>query len=127
MAVSGLAKPDFRPISEFRRRHLQAPSGLFVPVLRLCREAGMVKLWQVASDGTKVTANASEHKAMRYGRMKVAAVNLRGRLRGALGDNHRPSAGLGVRDQALHPAPELAWQGDRPHALALTGADALPG
>lgn len=63
-------EPDFRTINEFRRRHLQALSGLFEQVLQICAEAGLVKLGAVAIDGTKVKANASKHKAMSYGRMK---------------------------------------------------------
>ena len=42
MAVTGLNRPDFRTISEFRRRHLAALSGLFVQVLQLCQAAGLV-------------------------------------------------------------------------------------
>jgi transposase len=62
--------PDHDTICAFRRRHLQALSRLFVQVLQLCREAGLLKLGHVALDGTKVQANASKHKAMSYGRMK---------------------------------------------------------
>jgi transposase-like protein DUF772 len=62
--------PDFRTISEFRRRHRAALAGLFVQGLRLCRQAGLVKLGRVAIDGTKIKANASQHKAMSYGRMR---------------------------------------------------------
>jgi transposase len=69
MAVTGLNKPDFRTIAEFRRRHLAALSELFVQVLKLCQSAGLVKLGHVAVDGTKLKANASRHKAMSYGRM----------------------------------------------------------
>jgi transposase len=61
--------PDHDTIATFRKRHLEALSGLFVDVLRLCHEAGLVKLGHVALDGTKVKANASKHKAMSYGRM----------------------------------------------------------
>jgi transposase len=70
MAVTGLNRPDFRTIAEFRRRHLAALSGLFVQVLKLCQAAGLVKLGHIAVDGTKLKANASRHKAMSYGRMK---------------------------------------------------------
>ena len=70
MAVTGLQKPDFRTISDFRKRHIVALAQLFVQVLRLCREAGLVKLGHVALDGTKLKANASKHKAMSYARMK---------------------------------------------------------
>ncbi|MCP5000940.1 MAG: IS1182 family transposase [Hyphomicrobiales bacterium] len=69
MAVTGLEKPDFRTISEFRRRHLDALAGLFVQVLRLAETAGLVGLGHVALDGTKVRANASKHKAMSYAHM----------------------------------------------------------
>jgi transposase len=63
-------QPDFRTVSEFRRRHGAALAGLFQQVLRLCRRAGLVTLGQVAVDGTKIKANASKHKAMSYRRMQ---------------------------------------------------------
>lgn len=72
MAVTGLQRPDFRTVNEFRRRHLKALGALFVQVLKLCRAAGLVKLGHVALDGTKLRANASRHKAMSYGRMGEA-------------------------------------------------------
>lgn len=62
--------PDFRTISDFRKRHLAALSGLFQQVLTLAQEAGLVKLGHVALDGTKIRANASKHKAMSYGRLR---------------------------------------------------------
>ena len=68
-AVTALNQPDFRTISEFRRRHLTALAGLFVQVLALCQRAGLVGLGHVAVDGTKLRANASKHKAMSYARM----------------------------------------------------------
>ena len=71
MAVTGLNRPDFRTIADFRKRHLVALSDLFVQVLRLCRAAGLVQFGHVAVDGTKLKANASRHKAMSYGRMKT--------------------------------------------------------
>ena len=75
-AVTGMQRPDFRTISEFRKRHLTALSGLFRQVLKLCREAGLVKLGHVALDGTKIKANAGINKAMSYGRMKEAEPRL---------------------------------------------------
>jgi transposase len=67
--VAANERPNFRTISEFRRIHLEALQGLFVQVLHMAREAGLVKLGHVALDGTKVKANASKHKAMSYERM----------------------------------------------------------
>lgn len=77
MAVTGMNRPDFHTIAAFRRRHLAALGGLFVQVLKLCREAGLVKLGHVALDGTKIKANASRHRAMSYGRMHEAEAKLR--------------------------------------------------
>ena len=71
-AVTALNRPDFRTISEFRRRHLTALGGLFVQVLALCQRAGLVGLGHVAVDGTKLRANASKHKAMSFERMVKA-------------------------------------------------------
>jgi len=70
--VSADQQPDFRTISEFRRIHLNALRRLFVQVLHLAREAGLVRLGHVALDGTKVKANASRHAAMSYARMQEA-------------------------------------------------------
>jgi transposase len=63
------ARPDFRSIARFRKRHLGAFTDLFVQVLAICKRAGLVKLGRVALDGTKVRANASRRKAMSYDRM----------------------------------------------------------
>ena len=75
MIVAGDA-PDFRTVSDFRRRHLQALARLFVQVLKLAEKAGLVKLGHVALDGTKIKANASKHKAMSYERMKKREAEL---------------------------------------------------
>jgi transposase len=68
--------PDFRTISDFRKRHLKALAALFVQVLKLAEKAGLVKLGHVALDGTKIKANASKHKAMSYERMKKREAEL---------------------------------------------------
>jgi len=70
MAVTAMNQPDFRTISDFRKRHLSSLAALFLQVLRLCQKANMVRLGHVALDGTKLKANASKHKAMSYGRMR---------------------------------------------------------
>ena len=68
--------PDFRTISDFRKDHLAALSGLFLQVLAFCQRSGLVKLGHVALDGAKVRANASRHKAMSYRRMKEKETQL---------------------------------------------------
>jgi len=64
--------PDYRSVARFRERHLQALADLFGETLRLCSEAGLLKLGTLALDGTKLRANASRHKAMSYERMERA-------------------------------------------------------
>src|SRR5271156_4569617 len=76
MMIVALDPPDFRTISDFRKRHLQALAALFVQVLKLAEAAGLVKLGHVALDGTKIKANASKHKAMSYERMKKREAEL---------------------------------------------------
>ena len=75
-ALVGGERPDHSTIAQFRKQHREALEGLFVQVLALCRDAGMVKLGHVALDGTKVRANASKHAAMSYKRMKEAEPEL---------------------------------------------------
>ena len=57
--VAANRQPDFRTICRFRAEREEAFEELFVEVLRLCHEAGLVKLGVVALDGTKVAANAA--------------------------------------------------------------------
>lgn len=58
--------PDHDTIAAFRRRFLKQIEELFVELLVLAREAGMLKLGTVALDGTKVHANASRHSALSW-------------------------------------------------------------
>jgi transposase len=51
--------PDHSVIARFRQRHAKRMKGVFLQVLELCREAGLIRLGLVALDGTKVKANAS--------------------------------------------------------------------
>lgn len=67
--ISGGQHPHFTTINAFRLEHGEALGRLFVQGLRLCQEAGLVKLGAVALDGAKIKAAASKHKAMSYKRM----------------------------------------------------------
>src|SRR2546422_6556458 len=77
MAIVGQERPDFRTISDFRKQHLEAFIDVFVAVGRLAGEAGLVKLGNVSTDGTKIQGNASRHKAMSYGDMQQEVERLR--------------------------------------------------
>lgn len=78
--------PDFRSVARFRRRHLVALDALFLEILKLCQQAGMVKLGRVALDGSKVRANASRRKAMSYKRMTEREADLQAEVDDLLGD-----------------------------------------
>lgn len=58
--------PDHDTIASFRQQHLEALAGLFVQGLRLCHKAGLVKLGNIAIDGTKMLANASTRHSVSH-------------------------------------------------------------
>lgn len=64
--LAGNQHPDHDTIANFRREHLEALAKLFVQALKLCQKAGLVKLGNVAIDGTKIMANASRNRSMPY-------------------------------------------------------------
>ena len=114
MSIVGLDPPDFRTISEFRKRHLNALAALFAQVLKLCERAGLVKLGHVALDGTKIKANASKHKAMSYERMDKRAEELEAEvaawMSAAEAADAEEDAAFG-RDKSGEEMP--AWVGDK--------------
>jgi transposase len=79
-AIVGNDPPDFRTVSDFRKIHLAAFRHLFLEVLRLAGMLGMVKLGNLSTDGTKMGANASRHKAMSYGYMNKEIERLRAEI-----------------------------------------------
>src|SRR3974390_3007939 len=64
--IAGNEHPDHDTIATFRRRFLKDIEGLFIEVLKLAREMGLLKMGTVALDGTKIHANASRHSALSY-------------------------------------------------------------
>src|SRR5208282_2345535 len=65
--VAANSHPDHDTIATFRRRFLPKLKELFVQILMIAVEAGVLKLGAVSLDGTKMKANASKHKALSYG------------------------------------------------------------
>jgi transposase len=72
--------PKHRTLSDFRALHLEELAALFVQVVKLARECGLVKLGTIAVDGTKLRAKASKHKAMSYERMQAREVELKAQI-----------------------------------------------
>ena len=67
--LAGNQHPDHDTIATFRKEHLASLGNLFVGVLQLCCKAGMVKVGQVAIDGTKMRANADRNYSFRYNQL----------------------------------------------------------
>jgi transposase len=116
IAIVGQDRPDFRTISDFRKLHLEAFKDVFVQVVRLAGEAGLVKLGNVSTDGTKIQGNASRHKAMSYGYMTKEVERLREEIETlvtqAYQQDEAEEAALGSRRGDELPA-ELARREDR--------------
>src|SRR5262245_10651613 len=91
-AIVGSDRPDFRTISDFRKIHRSALKPLFVEVLRVAGELGMVKLGNLSTDGTKMLACASRHKAMSYGYMAKEIARLEAEVERLLRDAERLDA-----------------------------------
>ena len=64
--LAGNEHPDHDTIAKFRRRFLKDIEKLFVDVLQLAREMGVLKMGTIGLDGTKIDANASRHSALSY-------------------------------------------------------------
>jgi len=63
--------PDHDTIASFRQEHLEELAGLFLQALRLCEKAGLVKLGNVAIDGTKILANASTRRSVTHQKLRA--------------------------------------------------------
>lgn len=120
--------PKHRTIRDFRALHLLELSDLFVQVVRLAREMGLVKLGTVAIDGTKIKANASRHKAMSYERMQQAEAELKAQIDALLERAKNTDAAEAGRARFGHPGRDRAARsapgGHRRSTRALGAAPA---
>jgi transposase len=75
--IAGNLHPDHDTLATFRRTFLPELKGLFVQVLLLAQEAGVLKLGTISLDGTKLHADASKRKAVSYKRLQELETQLR--------------------------------------------------
>lgn len=113
--------PAHRTIRDFRAFHLKELGELFVQVVRLAREMGLVKLGTIAVDGTKVKANASRHKAMSYGHMIKAEAELKAQIEVLL-NKARVADEAEKNEPELDIPAEIARRQDRLDAIAAARA-----
>jgi hypothetical protein len=100
LAIVGDDRPDFRTISDFRKEHLRLLPGFFTQILQLAHEAGLVQLGLFATDGSKLLANASRHKAMSYAYLKKEEERLEAEIAGLLEQAQQADA----EEDAVHGA-----------------------
>jgi len=77
MYITGLLKPDFRTISDFRKNHIGKIKELFIQSVLIAKELQMASLGHVSLDGSLFEANTSKHKAMSYGRINEKEESLK--------------------------------------------------
>src|SRR3989454_4965576 len=111
--IAGNLHPDHDTLATFRRTFLPELKDLFVQVLLLAQEAGVLKLGTISLDGTKVHADASKHNAVSYKRLLEVETQLRTEVEElfALSEqSDQPEApdGLVVRDEIARREDRLA-------------------
>ena len=89
MWLAGGGQPDFRTISDFRKNHLDQINEIFVQIVRVCREMGMVKTGHWSIDGTKVKANASKKNWVKREAIEKELEELRVKITEALAEAER--------------------------------------
>ena len=113
--------PAHRTVRDFRALHLAEFTELFVQVVRLAREMGLVKLGAIAVDGTKIKANASRHKAMSYGRMQTSELELKAQIE-ALVQKAANTDEAEKNESDLNIPAEIARRQERLAAIAVAKA-----
>ena len=111
--IAGNLHPDHDTLATFRRTFLPELKDLFVQVLLLAQQAGVLKLGTISLDGTKVQADASKRKAVSYKRLLEVEAQLRSEIEElfALSEqSDQPEApdGLVVRDEIARREDRLA-------------------
>lgn len=108
--------PDHDTLNTFRKRFLKDIEALIVQVLMIARTMGVLKLGNIALDGSKIKANASRHSALSYGHIKKQEEQLRDEVKklmalAEMADNEKIPVGINLPD-------EIARREDRLKAIA---------
>jgi len=108
MYLSALQQPDFRTLNRFRKENMGLLKNLFIQIVRLCREMGMVSVGRIAIDGTKLKANASYRKTKRVRALEEEIREIEREVEAILKEgeevDNREDEQMG-EDQSLYEAP----------------------
>jgi len=104
--ISANTHPDHDTIATFRKRFLKELSELFVQILSIAQEMGVLKVGKVSLDGTKVKANASKHKALSYAHATKLQKQLEDEVQTLLkkaqsADNEEDCDGMNIPDEIV--------------------------
>jgi transposase len=118
--IAANTHPDHDTIASFRKRFLKDLKALFVQILLIAHEMGILKLGSVSLDGTKIKANASRHHALSWDYARKLEKQLKGEIRDLLhkakqADKHELPAGMSIPE-------ELARRQSRLDAIAAAKA-----
>jgi transposase len=108
--------PDHDTLNTFRKRFLKEIEALMVQVLMIARTLGVLHLGNIALDGSKIKANASQHSALSYGHIRKLEEQLTGEVRKLMewaeaADNEKIPDGISLPE-------EIARREDRLKAIA---------
>ena len=118
--VAANTHPDHDTLATFRRRFLKEVEALFVQVLVLAREMKLLKLGHIALDGTKITANASKHKALSWAHANKIEAQLRQEVQALLALAEKSDRA--AKPDGMDVPAEIARREDRLSAIAQAKA-----
>src|SRR6266481_3899589 len=126
--IAGNLHPDHDTLATFRRTFLPQLKDLFVQVLLLAQEAGVLKLGTISLDGTKLHADASKHKAVSYKRLLEVEAQLRSEVeelfaRSLQSDQPEVPDGLVVRAEMARREDRLARLAEAKAVLEARAAE----
>ena len=120
--IAANTHPDHDTLATFRRRFGAQLEQLFVQVLMLAREMGMLKVGKISVDGTKIKANASRHSALSWGHLQKIEKQLREEVKQLMAlaeadDRNNVPDGLDVPQEIARREDRLAALGEAKRKL----------
>ncbi len=111
--ISANTHPDHDTIAHFRKRFLKELSELFVQILNIAQEMGVLKVGKVSLDGTKIKASASKHKALSYAHADKLQKQLEAEVEALLtkaqsADDSEDNDGMNIPDEIARRKDKLA-------------------
>lgn len=101
--ICGNQHPDHDTICDFRVRNEGAISEAFLRVLKMAKECGILRIGMVSVDGTKINANASINKSLRYDRTQALDEQLTQEIQTLMAQAHEADSSDQEKGDSLGP------------------------